>query len=90
MDASSPGPALGQATNGYPRAEVEKFLDDVARERARLEAEIEDSTRRIKRAEATVSTHRVMVTMLMQTQRELAQIRRDGEREADRILQEAE
>jgi len=90
MDGSLPDAALGQPTNGYPRAEVEKFLHDVARERARLEAEIEDSTRRIKRAEAAVGTHRVMVTMLMQTQRELAQIRKAGEAEADRILQEAE
>jgi cell division septum initiation protein DivIVA len=85
MDAS-----ISQSLHGYPRADVEEFLAGAAAEKVRLEAEIADANARIARARSAVGSHRVMVTMLMEAQQELGEVRRTAELEAERILAEAE
>jgi len=81
---------LPQPVHGFPRAEVDAFLAAAASERVRLEAEIADANARIARARSAVGTHRVMVAMLLEAQRELTEIRRNAEVEAERILGAAE
>jgi hypothetical protein len=81
---------FSEPIHGYPRAQVEEFLSAAAAERVRLESEIADANARIARARAAVGTHRVMVAMLLETQRELSETRRRAEQEAERILADAE
>ena len=75
---------------GYSRAEVDTFLQAAARERARFEADIADANRRIREARTAIGVHGVMVSMVLEAQRELAGIRRAAEVEADRIVSAAE
>jgi regulator of protease activity HflC (stomatin/prohibitin superfamily) len=82
---------IGQTpTLGYDRAAVEAFLGAAADERAKLEEQIEQSNLRLARARTALGTHRVMVAMLLQAQRELSALRRDAEREAAAIIAAAE
>jgi DivIVA protein len=90
MEQGSGPPALGQPVRGYSRAEVDDFLAAAARERARLEAEIADANRRIRDARTAIGMHRVMVSMVLDAQRELSEMRRAAELEAERILSAAE
>jgi hypothetical protein len=83
-------PHLPQPIHGYPRADVDEFLRSAAAERIRLEAEIADANARIAHARSAVGTHRVMVAMLLETQRQLSEMRRDAEVQAERIIAEAE
>jgi hypothetical protein len=77
-------------TLGYDRAAVDAFLAAAAEERQKLETEIEQSNMRLARARTALGTHRVMVAMLLETQRELSVIRRDAERQAAEIIAAAE
>ena len=76
--------------HGYARSEVDDFLNAAAQERARLEATIADANTRAGRARSALGTHRVMVAMLLETQRELGQLRIDAETQAEMIIAEAE
>jgi hypothetical protein len=81
---------VAQSMHGYPRADVEEFLESAAAEKARLEGEIADANARIARARSAIGSHRVMVAMLLKAQQELSEIRRTAEDEAERILARAE
>jgi hypothetical protein len=82
--------AVGNAVQGYSRAEVDEFLAAAAVERARLEAEIIDARSRVGRARSAIGMHRVMVAMLLETQRDLTDLRAQADAEADAILAQAE
>ena len=82
--------SFSEPIHGYPRGDVEEFLSAAAAERVRLEAEIAEAHARIAQARSAVGTHRVMVTMLLDAQRELSEIRRRAEAEAERMIAEAE
>jgi hypothetical protein len=77
-------------TLGYDRAAVDAFLTAAGEERQKLEDEIKQSNLRLARARTALGTHRVMVAMLLETQRELSTIRRDAERQAAEIIATAE
>jgi hypothetical protein len=85
-DVVSPAGTL----TAYPRAAVEDFLASAAGERARLEASILDAESRIRRARAAIGMHRVMASMLLQTQIELGEMRSCAETEAEGLLASAE
>src|SRR5262249_36684182 len=59
-------------------------------ERSRLEADIADSTERINQARSAIGLHRVMVAMLLESQRELTDMREQAEQRAKEIIAEAE
>jgi hypothetical protein len=90
MDANVSNDASGAAIHGYSRAEVDDFLEAAAVERARLEVEIADARARAGRARSAIGMHRVMVSMLLETQRELTELRLDAEARAEQIVAEAE
>jgi hypothetical protein len=78
------------AIQGYSRAEVDEFLSAATSERERLEREIADARGRIARARAALGMHRVMVAMMLETQRELGELRQNAERRAAEIVAAAE
>ena len=78
------------AVFGYERAAVDDFLAAAGRERERLEAEIEESRTRERKARAAIGMHRVMISMLLETQIELEEKRRAAEAEAAAILARTE
>ena len=82
--------AAAAPTLGYDRAAVDDFLGAAAAERTKLEEQIERSHLRLARARTALGTHRVMVAMLLQTQRELSALRRDAERDAAEIIAAAD
>jgi hypothetical protein len=90
MEAEPMQPVTATPIHGYSRAEVDDFLQAAAAERARLEATIADANGRASRARSALGTHRVMVAMLLETQRELGQLRTDAEQEAEAIIAAAE
>jgi hypothetical protein len=70
----------------YSRSAIDDFLAAAASERARLEAAIAEDEERTSRARAALGTHRVMVAMLIEAQRELDATRTRAEAEAATIL----
>jgi len=74
----------------YPRDAVDGFVAEAEVERRRLVARIAEAYERTRRARAHVGMQRVMVSMLLETQRELAEQRAAAEREAAAILAAAE
>jgi hypothetical protein len=90
MEANVVNDTVGTAVQGYSRAEVDEFLKAAAAERSRLEAEISDARARIGRARSAIGMHRVMVAMLLETQRELTELRARADDEAAAILAQAE
>jgi hypothetical protein len=90
MEANVVNDAVGTAVHGYSRAEVDEFLQAAAAERSRLESEIADARSRIGRARSAIGMHRVMVAMLLETQRELTEMRARADAEAEAILAQAE
>jgi hypothetical protein len=90
METDSMQPLGGAPIAGYSRSEVDDFLTAAAQERTRLEAAIADATTRASRARAALGMHRVMVAMLLETQRELSELRNDAERQAEEIITAAE
>jgi cell division septum initiation protein DivIVA len=80
----------GNAIHGYSRAEVDEFLAAAAVERERLERDIADARERVSRARSALGMHRVMVAMMLETQRELGELRLHAERRAAEIVAEAE
>jgi hypothetical protein len=90
MEANVVNDAVRTAVQGYTRAEVDEFLQAAAAERSRLESEIADARSRIGRARSAIGMHRVMVAMLLETQRELTEMRAHADVEAEAILAQAE
>ena len=72
--------------HGYSRAELDEYLSSVGQERMRLEAVIAEDEERTRAARAALGTHRVMVSMLLQAQREIDDIRARAEAEAAVIM----
>jgi hypothetical protein len=89
-EAHTQVPVAGTAISGFARAEVDQFLDAAQTERRRLEAEIAEAHARISRARSAIGMHRVMVSMLLEAQREFAELRQQAETEAQQIAIEAE
>jgi hypothetical protein len=85
--ASSDSPS--EALRAYPRGAVDEFVAAAQAERTRLEAIISDAEARLRRARATIGMHRVMVGMVIETQREINEMRSDAERRAATILADA-
>jgi cell division septum initiation protein DivIVA len=77
---------LDVPVHGYSRAELDAFLASVAVERERLEAAIAADEERTRTARAALGTHRIMVSMLLEAQREIDDIRARAEAEAALIL----
>jgi hypothetical protein len=73
----------------YPRATVDEFIRASEAEKQRLTAAIEQDEHRASRARASIGMHHMMVSMLIETQRELDQMRRDAERLATEIISAA-
>ena len=67
--------AAQRPEQGYARELVEDFRVAARAERAKLQAKIAYEESRARRARATVGVYRVMVGMLLETQRELAELR---------------
>ncbi len=82
--------AQSQPVHGYAREAVDDFCAAARAERARLEVTISDAESRARRARAAVGMHHVMVSMLLDTQRELAELRISAEAEAAEIIGIAE
>lgn len=93
MDAElgSPSPAVDQVpAHGYPRDAVDEFLAAADAERARLEAVIREASGRAERARAPIGAQRLMMSMLLDTQRELSELRDSAATRAEKIIAEAE
>jgi hypothetical protein len=90
MDPTLGSPSDEHSARAYSRAEVDDFLAAAAAERIRLEAEIAEATERISRARAAIGMHRVMVSMLFETQREVSALRREADAQARQIVADAE
>src|SRR5262245_43687656 len=70
----------------YPRATVDDFIRASELEKQRLSVAIEGDEDRARRARAAIGMHHMMVSMLIETQRELEEMRRDAERIAAEII----
>jgi hypothetical protein len=88
--ASQRAPVVGTAISGFDRTEVDQFLEAAQSERRRLEAEIAEAETRISRARSAIGMHRVMASMLLESQREFAELRQLAETEARQIAIAAE
>ena len=89
-NAAAPLPTPDGGARGYSRATVDEFVAAMDAERARLAALIGDAEDRELRARSTLSTHEVMLAMLLEAQDELDARKRDAEAEAEAILEVAE
>lgn len=74
----------------YSRRALDQYLAEAATERARLQASIDDANGRRARASAAVGLHQTMLEMLLESQREIADIRRAAEIEAARVMAEGD
>jgi len=74
------------AVQGYARAAVEDFLEAADRERAQLRRSIDGASDRIARANKALGMHRVMLTMLIDTGREIADVRAAADSRAAEIV----
>ncbi|MCU1457413.1 MAG: hypothetical protein JWL73_1505 [Actinomycetia bacterium] len=90
MESEIAVPPNEQPVRGYQRAAVEEFLAAAEAERARLNALIAEANDRAARARAAVGMHHVMVSMLLETQEELARRRTEADQRAAEILAAAE
>lgn len=90
MNSEVANPTSEQPLRGYQRAAVDEFLAAAEAERSRLESLIADANDRASRARAAVGMHHIMVTMLAETQQELAQRRSDADRRSAEIIAAAE
>ena len=84
--------ALGVSApaQGFARSVVDDFVAHAAEERVRLEQVIAEAERREESARAAASTYEVMLTMLLESQHELARRRVDAEREAAELIEAAD
>jgi hypothetical protein len=75
-----------QPMYAYPRATVDEFVRASEVEKQRLRTSIEEDEHRARRARAAIGMHHMMVSMLIETQRDLEELRRDAERVAAQII----
>lgn len=73
----------------YARSAVDDFVDKAATRRAELEAAIAAANERTERARAALGLYRMMAAMLLETQRELQEMRQAAEAEAAEIIRAA-
>jgi cell division septum initiation protein DivIVA len=90
MQSDPAGNTLEPSVHAYKRDAVDDFLAAASAERERLQVTIAEAEARGRRARAAVGIHRVMVSMLLETQRELAELRAGAEAEAADIVAAAE
>jgi len=90
MQADGAGSALEPSASLYARQAVDDFLVAATAERERLRQTIVDAKARADRARAAVGIHRVMVSMLLETQLDLAAQRDAADVEAQNIVTRAE
>lgn len=79
-----------QPVKWYERGAVEEFLAAGADRRAQLEATLLDATERAERARISLGLHRMMVSMFVQAQHDLANVRSQAEHRAAEIILAAE
>lgn len=70
----------------YSRTALDEFLAAAEKEQARLEATIADAQMRLARANSAVGLHQTMVEMILEVQREVAEIRRAAELASAEII----
>ena len=70
----------------YARTAVDDFLAAAAEKRSELEQQISEANTRIERANAAAGLHRLMAAMVLETQREVAEVRRAAELRAMEIV----
>jgi len=76
----------GESVLGSPRGVVADFQIAVERERRKLEAVIADARSRQQEARAALGIHRTMEGMILDAQREMADLRRDSRVAVNRVL----
>jgi hypothetical protein len=87
-DAASTG--LEPSVHAYARTAVDDFHAAAASEKDQLRRVIADAEARERRARASIGMHRVMVSMLLEAQREIADERGRAELEAADIVAAAD
>ena len=94
MDAELVQPVIvgpvADAVKGYSRATVDEFLASAAAERVRLEAALAEAKARQAGSRSVIGMHRVMISMLIETQEELHARRREAEAAAEELLRRAD
>src|SRR5262245_61875997 len=84
------GTELELSVHAYARDAVEDFLAAADAEKDQLRLAIAESDARARRARASIGMHRVMVSMLLETQRDCAEMREEAELDAAEIVAAAE
>jgi hypothetical protein len=79
-------PGSQAAPEWYSRSTIDEFLSAAEVQRAELQARIAEANARAERARAATGLHRLMATMLLDTQRELSTIRRQAEAQAAELM----
>lgn len=74
------------AIRWYSRAALDEFLAAADKEQTRLESTIADAQMRLARANSAVGLHQTMVEMILEAQREVAEIRRAAEVKSAEII----
>jgi hypothetical protein len=74
----------------YSRSALDEFLAAAEREQARLEATIAGARQRLARANSAVGLHQTMIEMMLEVQREVAEIRRAAETQSGQIIASGE
>lgn len=70
----------------YSRAALDEFLSAAEREQTRLEATIAEAQVRLARANSAVGLHQTMIEMILEAQREVAEIRSAAEVRSGEII----
>ena len=90
MTGEAAGSSLEPSVHAYARDSVDDFLAAAAAEKEQLRRVIADAEARERRARASIGMQRVMVSMLLEAQREIADERERAELEAADIVAAAE
>src|SRR5262245_50360015 len=90
MTGEAAGSDLVSSVHAYARDSVDDFLAAAAAEKEQLRRAIGDAEARERRARASIGMHRVMVSMLLEAQREIADERERAELEAADIVAAAD
>jgi len=89
----STGPSTADAPvtiRWYSRAAIDEYLAGAESERVRLQAQIADAGERLARASAALGLHQTMMEMLLESQRDIREIRQNAEAASARIIADAE
>lgn len=74
----------------YSRPALDQYLTDARAERAGLQETIADASERLARANSAIGLHQTMMEMLLESQRDVREIRRAAEAESAQVIAEAE